>query len=176
LGPALASPLLAMAGPRLVFALASACYLLGVVLVLRIRPRPRPRQPRERPFVPLLLGLRYVGARPLLTSIVLLVAFHCSLTMTYQGMLPQFAEELTGGSGDVYGALMTFVGLGAVVGTLMLAVFVDRRYLGAAYGASAVLSGLALLLLGLSHWPLLAFGAAILVGAAQASFMAISLT
>lgn len=176
LGPALASPLLATAGPRLVFALAAACYVVGLMLVLRIQPRPRPRQAPARPFTPLLQGLQYVRGRPLLTCVVLLVACHCSLTMTYQGMLPQFAGELVGGSGDVYGGLMTMVGLGAIVGTLALALFVPRRRLGAAYGASALLSGLALVLLGLSHWPLAAFGAAILVGAAQASFMAISLT
>lgn len=176
LGPALASPLLATAGPRLVFALASACYVVGLLLVLRIRPRPRPRQAAVRPFTPLLQGLRYVRAQPVLACVVLLVACHCSLTMTYQGMLPQFADELVGGNSDVYGGLMTMVGLGAVVGTLALALFVPRQRLGAAYAASALLSGAALALLGLSHWPFAAFGAAILVGAAQASFMAISLT
>jgi predicted MFS family arabinose efflux permease len=176
LGPALASPLLVTAGPSAVFACAACCYGGAVLLALRIAVRRAPHlRSRERPFAPLRDGLRYALAVPLLGSVVLLVAFHCSLTMTYQGMLPQFAGNLLAGDGKVYGALMTAVGIGAIAGTLTLAAVANRRY-GSGYIISALASGAALLALGRSGNVATALVAASAVGASQAVFMAISLT
>jgi len=177
LGPALASPLLVAAGPSAVFALAACCYGGAVLLALRIAARRViPLRNSEQPFAPLRDGLRYVLAVPLLGSVVFLVAFHCSLTMTYQGMLPQFAGSLLPGDGKVYGALMTAVGLGAIVGTVTLAAVSNRRWYGAGYVVTAVASGAALLALGRSGSVVVALAAASAVGASQAMFMAISLT
>jgi predicted MFS family arabinose efflux permease len=177
LGPALASPLLAVAGPGAVFLFASCCYGGALLLALRIRVRRLgPPRPWGNPFTPLRYGLRYVLSVPLLGSVVFLVAFHCSLTMTYQGMLPQFADSMLPGDGKLYGALMTAVGLGAIAGTVTLAAVSNRRWYGAGYLLTAAASGIALLLLGRSGGVDLAVAAAVGVGAAQAMFMAISLT
>jgi MFS family permease len=175
-GPALASPLLVAAGPAAVFAFAACCYGGGLLLALRIAARRvgAPRGP-SRPFAPLLDGMRYVAAVPLLGSVVFLVAFHCSLTMTYQGMLPQFAGSLLAGDSKVYGGLMTAVGLGAIAGTVTLAAVSHRRY-GAGYAIAALASGAALLALGRSSNVAMALVAASAVGASQAIFMAVSLT
>lgn len=177
LGPALASPLLVAAGPGGVFAFAACCYVSALLLALRLAVRHvGALRGRSRPFAPLADGLRYVLAVPLLGSVVLLVAFHCSLTMTYQGMLPQFAGSLRPGDGKVYGALMTAVGLGAIVGTLTLAAVAHGRVYGAGYLLTALASGAALLALGRSTNVAVALAAASAAGASQAMFMAISLT
>ena len=177
LGPALASPLLAVAGPGAVFVFASCCYGSALLLALRIQARRLgPTHGWGNPFAPLQAGLRYVRAVPLLGSVVFLVAFHCSLTMTYQGMLPQFAGGMAPGDGKVYGALMTAVGLGAIVGTVTLAAVSNRRWYGAGYLLTAAASGITLLLLGRSGGVDLALAAAVGVGASQSMFMAISLT
>jgi len=172
-GPALASPLLAVAGPGAVFAFAACCYGGALLLALRIEVRRlAPTQHWGNPFAPLRDGLRYVRAVPVLGS----VAFHCSLTMTYQGMLPQFASNLVANDGKVYGALMTAVGLGAIIGTLTLAAVPSQRWYGAAYVATALASGATLLLLGRSGAVAPALVAAVAIGATQAMFMAISFT
>lgn len=177
LGPALASPLLVAAGPSAVFAFAACCYGGAVLLALSIAARRViPRWNSEQPFASLRDGLRYVLAVPLLGSVVFLVAFHCSLTMTYQGLLPQFAGSLLAGDGRLYGALMTAVGLGAIAGTLTLAAMSNRRRYGSGYIIAALASGAALVALGRSGNLAMALVAASVVGASQAIFMAISLT
>lgn len=177
LGPALASPLLALAGPGAVFLFAGCCYAGALLLALRIRVRRLGATQRwGNPFAPLRAGLRYVRAVPLLGSVVFLVAFHCSLTMTYQGMLPQFAGLMVPGDGKVYGGLMTAVGMGAVIGTLTLAAVSNRRWYGTGYVLTAFASGATLLLLGRSGSVETALVAAFAVGATQSMFMAISLT
>jgi MFS family permease len=177
LGPLLATPLLAIAGPAAVFAFASCCYVGALLLALRVQTRRVGARYRwGNPFAPLGEGLRYVRAVPLLGSVVILVAFHCSLTMTYQGMLPQFANAMAPGNDSVYSGLMTAVGLGAIAGTLTLAAGSQRRWYGAGYVLTALASGATLLLLGRSGGVGPALGAALAIGASQAMFMAISLT
>ncbi len=176
-GPALAGPLLAVAGPGAVFVFAACCYGGALLLALRIEVRRlAPTQRWGNPFAPLRDGLRYVRAVPVLGSVVFLVAFHCSMTMTYQGMLPQFASQLLADDGKVYGALMTAVGLGAIIGTLSLAAVSNQRWYGTAYVMTALTSGTTLLLLGRSGTVAPALVAAFTIGASQAMFMAISLT
>lgn len=177
LGPALAGPVLAFAGPGAVFGFAACCYGGALVLALHLRcRRPEPTLHGRNPFGPMRAGLRYIRAVPLLGSVVFLVAFHCSLTMTYQGMLPQFAAGARGGDGTLYGALMAAIGLGAIAGTLALAAVANERWHGWGYALTAFASGGALIGLGLSRGATPAIAAAVAVGAAQAMFMAISLT
>ena len=178
LGPALGSGLLVAAGPAAVLGLACLCYAAAVALALALRyHRPTALSSGSiQPFARLWEGVRYIRGVALLGSIIVLVGFHCSLTMTYQGMLPQFAKLDLGGDGQTYGSLMSAVGLGAIVGTLGLASIGDRRWHSRGYLITAAASGAALLALGLLHHPTAAIALAVVVGAAQASFMAISLT
>jgi len=176
IGPLLASPLLVAFGPGAVFGLACLCYAAAIPLSLRIAPRQLPRRFATRyAFGPLLEGVRYLRRSPLLGSIVLLVGFHCSLTMTYQGMLPQFTQGMMDGGG-AYGGTMTMIGLGAIAGTLALAAVSDRRWHSTGYAVTAVASGGMLVLLGLTSNYLVAFALSFAVGAAQATLMALSLT
>lgn len=178
IGPLLASPLLVASGPGAVFGLACLCYAAAIPLALRITPRQLPRRIAARhPFAPLIEGVNYLRRSPLLGSIVLLVGFHCSLTMTYQGMLPQFTQGMMmDDAGGAFGGTMTMIGLGAIVGTLALAAVSNRRWHSAGYAITAVASGGMLLLLGLTSNYLVALTLSFAIGAAQATFMALSLT
>ncbi len=194
LGPLLASPLLVVGGPAAVFGLAFVCNLMATLLPYRMEQGPKTVYvaPR-RPFDPLREGLRYLKRAPVLRFIMLLVALHCSLTMTYQALLPEFVHGLmshggaTGmagggmagmtmdGADAAYGMLMTMVGLGAIVGTLTLAAMTTRAAYNMSYVVSALGSGAALLLLGMSPIYPVALVAAFSAGATQAVFMAVSL-
>lgn len=177
LGPALAAPLLLGIGPSGVFALAFLCYAGATALPLRLRPHaPAPGRAYRHAFEPLEEGLRYLVATPILWIVAVLVALHCGLTMTYQGLLPAFARASLGRGDGAYSSLMTAVGFGAMAGTLGLAAIARHRLYSAAYVVTAAASGLALAGFGAAHSLPAALAGAALAGAAQASFMAVSLT
>ncbi len=175
-GPTLGSALIVVLRDDAVFYLAALCYFAGIALVLAMRAVEQPKRATSRPVQSLVEGIAYARAIPLLGSIILLVGFHCSLTMTYQGMLPQYADQVLMGNEQTYGHLMTAVGLGAIIGTLLLAAASDRRMYGTYFVVTAVLSGVALMCLGLVHAGVLAYLCALAVGGSQAAFMAISMT
>jgi MFS family permease len=106
-------------------------------------------------------------------AVFLLVVAHCSLTMSFDAMLPGFAEtELHSASGAF--TLMTLgVGVGALVGTFILSVVTGLRR-GPLFLAMAVGSGLAPIFMGLSMNVLPATASAIFMGSTQAMFMALS--
>lgn len=175
-GPALASPLLATLGAGAVFAFVAVLLLASVGLVLALpRPAGLPQGARAGLLRPLAEGVAYIRRMPTIRMLIVLVAFHCGLTMAYLGILPSFVRAQYGGAASFYGALISLVGLGAILGTLGLTLVRSERWRGELLWWTAVLSGLSLLALGLAHGRLPAALAIVLVGAAQAMFMTLTL-
>ena len=147
LGPALTTPLLVRGGPPLAWSLCAVLYAASAALCLFIgeaRARRRRDEGRHR----LRASLDYLRARPLAWMAIWAVALHCSLTMAYQGMLPMFVSMDLRAGASSYGLLLTSIGLGAVIGSLSLAKFSDRRYRPALFFASLVGSGVSLSVMG----------------------------
>lgn len=177
LGPAVSSPLLAWYGVWSVYLFAGLLYLFSIVFVFLLAP-PKPVN-STRPsglFRPLMQGFSYLRQAPKIAMVISLVGFHCMLTMAFMGMLPAFVRVQLAGSSGFYGAIMSTVGLGSILGTLVLAGIQGARQKGALYLISAVFSGLSLALLGLSHSHVLAIVSVVLMGSTQAAFMTLSLT
>lgn len=175
-GPAIGTAVLVFAGTAPAFGLCTAFYLLGALAALRVRRAvPAPQGTHRGLFTPVLHGFAYLARHATLRLLILFVALHCALTMAFNGILPELAQEHLGGGGSVYGLLLTSVGLGAVGGPLLLVVFGRRlRDVHVLFG-SGLLSGALLAALGIAtSLPVagvLAFG----TGAAQAVFMAVFL-
>ena len=74
-----------------------------------------------------------------------------------------------------YGLLLTSIGLGAVIGSLSLAKFSDRRYRPALFFASLVGSGVSLSVLGGAPTVSVAVVSGLFVGSTQAMFMSMTL-
>jgi predicted MFS family arabinose efflux permease len=97
------------------------------------------------------------------------------LTMSYQGMLPMFvAVDLNAGPAT-YGALLTAIGLGAVIGSLALAQFSAPRHRAVLFVYALLVSGIALALLGITRSADSALMLGFLVGSSQAMFMSMTL-
>ena len=178
IGPALASPLVAAFG-------VNAAYLFGwllyggalAFLFLLQTPTLIQRGNRvasKQGFLHSLAdGFLYIRRSPTIFTLISLVGFHCALTMSYMGMLPIFVKHELIASPGFYGVLMSMVGLGSILGTLFLAGVRDRKRRGQLFWTSAILSGLSLSLLGLSHAPAAAIGSMVLIGSSQTLFMTI---
>ena len=174
LGPALATPLLALEGPATAWAFCSLLYAASAVLSVGVGESRVPASEtttRHR----LTGSLRYLRVRPLAWAAICAVALHCSLTMAYQGMLPMFVAMDLRADASSYGALLTSIGVGAVVGSLCLARLSDRSHRPALFAVSLVGSGLALSVLGAAPSVPVAVVAAFVTGGTQAMFMSMTL-
>ncbi|MDB5084550.1 MAG: hypothetical protein JWN30_1436 [Bacilli bacterium] len=132
-------------------------------------------------------GFTYIRLQPI-GLLILLVGLHCALTMAYNGLLPAFSSHqmdgMTGMDGmnmsssssgsSLYGSIMTFVGLGAVLGNLSTAGVSDKRLLPRIYVITGVGSGLSLTFMSFTHMMWTTILSAFIVGATQAVFMASS--
>ncbi len=173
-GPLLAGPLLATIGVEGAYAISALFALLSFVSVRRVsvssrggvtRLRDVGRNMRE--------GMAYIGRTPEVAAVFILVFAHCSLTMSFDAMLPGFAEtRLHSPSGGF--TIMTFgVGVGALVGTFVLAMTTGARR-GPLLLGTALASGISPMLMAGSHHVPHAAAGAILMGSSQAMFMALS--
>ena len=172
-GPALATPLFVVAGPAAAFALCFGLYAVALLLTFPIPPvRPLGYSGMLKPVSE---GLRYMRAVPAVWLLIVLVGAHCTLTMAYMGLLPSFVAGTLHGGDRLFGTIMTVVGLGAILGSLLLAALTSARHRGPWLLVTGAVSGLSLSILGLAKEPVMAIASAFLVGASQTMFMSVTL-
>lgn len=173
-GPLLAGPLLATIGVEGAYGISALFALLSFASVRRVSVSSRGGVTRLRDVGENMReGMAYIGRTPEVAAIFILVFAHCSLTMSFDAMLPGFAEtRLHSPSGGF--TIMTFgVGVGALVGTFVLAMTTGTGR-GPLLFWTAIASGVSpMLMAGSHHVPHAAVGA-ILMGSSQAMFMALS--
>ena len=173
-GPLLAGPMLATVGVEGAYAVSAVFVLLGFIFIRGVRVSSWGGVVRLSDVTHNLReGMAYIRATPAVLWMFVLVFAHCALTMSFDAMLPGFAEtELHSPAGGF--TVMTFgVGLGALVGTFLLAItLIPQR--GTLLLGTALVSGLSPVLMGLSMHLLPATISATLMGSSQAMFMALT--
>ena len=173
-GPLLAGPLLATVGVEGAYAVSAIFALLAFTAVRQVKTSSRGGIVSLVDVAEnLRIGLRYIRNTPAVLAIFALVFAHCSLTMSFDAMLPGFAEtELHSPSGGF--TLMTLgVGIGALIGTFVLAMTTGTRR-GPLLLATAFASGLSPVVMAVAMSLAPAAAGAILMGGSQAMFMALS--
>jgi MFS family permease len=173
-GPLLAGPLLATVGVEGAYGISALFALLSFSSVRRVRVSSRGGVANLREVGKNMReGLAYIRRTPEVASIFVLVFAHCALTMSFDAMLPGFAEtRLHSPSGGF--TIMTFgVGAGALVGTFVLAVMTGAQR-GPLLFWTAMASGVSPMLMAGGHHVSHGAAGAILMGSSQAMFMALS--
>ncbi|GAA1760638.1 MFS transporter [Agromyces humatus] len=164
-GPLLAAVLLQFTGVDVVFAVAAAASFWAAVLLLRLKYDAPPRPPA--PARPNLAKEAVDGVRAVTQNrgLMLILGLAAAQALT-RGALTVLsvvvAIELLGTGEPGVGALMTAVGVGAVLGSLAASLLVGTGRLGAWFAVGVGLWGLPLTLVGLipqesAALPLLAF-------------------
>ena len=168
-------PLLGLVEIHTAFWLCSGLYLAGLVQVQRISTRSTGRMDPERGFFSnLTAGFTYVYRRPLVLAMVLLVVAHCSLTMSYEAILPAISvEKLQAGSVGV-SYLIAGVGAGALAASIFIAGVNNEVTRGRLFLFFGFTSGIGPILLALSSSRELSIAATVIMGINQAGFMTIS--
>lgn len=124
-GPAIAGLLIVVSGPALNFGIQSAAFVVTLVLLLPMQTpyttmvKGRKHLPFKESFVG---GIQYVVRQPTLLGLMLIALVPTLFTTPINlGLLPVFAKEVLNVESDGLGILYSAQGVGAVIGTLVIA-------------------------------------------------------
>ncbi|TVV77232.1 MFS transporter [Sphingomonas solaris] len=151
-GPALGGVIVLAAGAKAAFAINAVCYapLLFAYLIWRRRHIPS-RLPPERIDRAIVAGARYVLYAGSI-RVVLIRAFLFGMAgATTTALAPLIAKTMLGGDAGTYGIMLGSSGVGAVVGALTINRFRERLGTEISTRLLAAVSGVALVVIGLSH-------------------------
>jgi MFS family permease len=148
IGPAIAGVLVAVEGAWLVFVLNALSYLGILAVLLRWRrERHKSSLPAERFLSAIRVGMRFVlHARALQVVLIRGGAFFVFASATWS-LFPLIVRRELGRGPEIYGLLLTCIGIGAIVGGLLLPrvrAKVSRDMLVAGASALFALAALAL--------------------------------
>lgn len=146
LGPALAGIVLSAWGASVCF-LINAASFGGVIvsLILMKLPASQPKKSGKTMLGEFSEGIAYVRALPVIGHIILMVAIASLLVTPYNTVLPVFAKVIFKGGASTFGYITSFVGVGAVLGTIFLASRKPDAQLKRLLFASTLLMGMGLI-------------------------------
>ncbi|MFU8817831.1 MAG: MFS transporter [Pseudomonadales bacterium] len=152
LGPALAGFLIAWFaagdtsstyGVGIVYLMIAFLYFFAAVTALLVKQSGKIKPPDDKsPLTDVLDGLRYVRANPPVFGLILLSIVPFLFGMPLNTLLPAFNADILGGGPDSLGLLMSSMGGGAILGSLMLASMGELKNKGTWLIATCVAWGL----------------------------------
>ena len=92
-----------------------------VSLILMDRPVWQPKKSGKTMLGEFSEGFVYVRKAPVIGQIILMVAIASLLVMPYNTVLPVFAKVIFKGGASTFGYITSFVGVGALLGTIFIA-------------------------------------------------------
>ncbi len=180
LGPALAGFLIGGVGVAAGYVVLAVSLSASLVLLWRLESPRRARRSLGDMQIgrTLVAGLRYVAGRHTLLATVM-IAFVINVTVTpYVNMTPVIARDVLLVTPELMGILLSGHGLGALVGSLLVASAVTIRYHGRVYIAGSMILLAAVLVFSVSRSYALSLAIVIVAGLGNAGFntMQMSLT
>lgn len=122
IGPALAGVLISQVGIATCFFVTAAGYTVMVLAIMAIRiPRIPPPPGRAHVVCDLGTGVRYIAGNPIFSTLIGLTFFNSLFGMSYVTMMPVFARDVLHAGPQGYGSLMGASGVGALIGTVLIA-------------------------------------------------------
>jgi MFS family permease len=121
IGPAIAGLLVAVVGPWLVFLLNALSYIAIIYVLVRWKREHRKSSlPAERFLTAIRVGMRFVAhTRSLQIVLVRGIAFFVFASATWS-LFPLIVRQVLGRGPEIYGILLTCIGIGAVTGATLL--------------------------------------------------------
>ena len=167
-GPALAGVLIGAWGVGVCFFLNGVSYLAVIwgLLAMRLPPH-APRPAHESAWVGFQEVVRFIRGDRRIATLVLQTALLSIFGFPFLVMMPVFARDVLRAGASGYGALMAAVGIGAMLGALMIAVYSRRVPKGRLLIAGGVAFGVLVGLFALSRVFVLSVGLLALAGCAM---------
>jgi len=122
LGPALSGIVLSVFGAGVCFLINAASFGGVIVSLLLMRlPVQEKKRSEKKVSKEFAEGFAYLRKEPNLGLIILMLAMISLLVLPYNTVLPVFAKVVFKGGASTFGYISSFVGVGAVIGTIFLA-------------------------------------------------------
>lgn len=154
-GPAIGGVLIVAFGPATNFFIQGVSYV-GVsfmVLPMHIPPHVPTTGPRRSMVQDMLDGAKYVAHEPTVLAIVIIALVPSLFMMPFtQGLMPVFNVEVLGRDATGLGILLSSAGVGALVGTLMVAARSNIRRKGVLLLFAGVMAGVGMMAFSQTTW------------------------
>ncbi|MCP4756192.1 MAG: MFS transporter [Proteobacteria bacterium] len=175
--PALAGVLLKVIGIPGVYWIVTISAALVVFSLLMIPPDEKNLEKKGKPLLnDVKEGLRFVVGNKIMLILMLLAFVPFMTGMSYQMLLPVFAKSVFDSGETGLGLLMSATGIGALVGSTVLASLGDVERKGLLTILSGLGFGIFMILFGLSNTLSLAFAFLLFVGGGSSVYMALNMT
>ncbi len=173
-GPALAGFLIAVIaggdktstfGVGVVYVVIASLYFISAVTILLVGKTPRANPRRKADALrDMKEALVYIRQRPPVFGLIVLSIIPFLFGMPLNTLLPAFNHDVLGGGADDLGFLVSAMGAGAIVGSLMMATMGDLRRKGTWLIVTCLAWGAATALFGFSHTSLVVTSVIIIIG------------
>ena len=121
-GPAISGIVLAKLGAGICFLMNALSFVAVIISLLLMRLNiPDPEVKDKNLVHELEEGFKYLKATPSIGLIILFLGFSSFLVLPYNTLLPVYAKVIFKGDASTFGYLNSFIGLGAIGGTIFLA-------------------------------------------------------
>lgn len=155
-GPALSGIVLGKFGAGICFLINGLSFLAVLISLLLMKlPPHKPNTVKKNVIAEFSEGFTYLKNAPsILTTLLMLSAF-CLLVFPYDALLPAFAKVVFKGDATTFGYIFSFIGLGAICGTILLASLKPGANLRLILLVSSIIMGISLILFSqISFFPL----------------------
>lgn len=128
-GPALAGIVLEAFGAGICFLMNAMSFLavLGSLLFMKLPPYV-PRSEKSKALSELSEGFQYIRKTPSIRTALVAMAAISLFVLSYNTLVPVFAKVVFKGDASTFGYINSFIGLGAISGTLLLASFRNKDH------------------------------------------------
>jgi predicted MFS family arabinose efflux permease len=120
-GPALAGQALAKLGEKWCFGLNALSFLAPIISLSIISTRFLPVKTTESMFASLKQGIRFARKQSSMEALILLAFCMTALAMPMRTYIPVFVKDIFHRGPETYGNLLSLMGLGSILGSLMIA-------------------------------------------------------
>ena len=166
-GPAVGGVIILVAGAQAGFGTNAVCYLpLFLAFLFWRRPRVSSRLPPERMDRAIVAGVRYVVHSPPIRTVLFRALLSGLVGSAVAALMPVLARDVLKGGAGVYGLMLGVYGVGAVAGAMFTNQIRDRFKPEQAVSLFTATTGVATLVIGLSHSVILTAAAMAVAGAA----------
>jgi len=145
--------------------------VIGALLAMRI-PKTEPKRTDESPFRTFIEGFRFAMSDRPVRAALLLLSLLSLLGLQYSVVLPIFAKDILHRGAGGFGLLMSFAGVGAVLGALHFAARTDYKGLAKWIAATSTICAVCLIVFSESKVFWLSSMVLVVVGFAATSQMA----
>lgn len=176
IGPAVAGLLIATVGSASNFFIQAGLYVVVVLFLMQIREfgeqnQTKEGEPGDSLWGKLAEGIRYARREQTVLLLLVLTLVPSLLLIPYTAMVPVFAEDVFDVGPTGLGYLFSAAGVGALVGTLMVASLGNVQWKGKLLMISALAWGISVTLWAFTPWFLLSLVGLFLVGVTQMTYL-----